>query len=240
MTSLDRRPEHRAVLTRSSIVLRSSSMTRKLTTSLRILPVALLLAGFGASAMPAGATGSPCPPAGSAHVSVDAPVQTSTTVNASADGGTATASSNGGSNNTATAGGFFFGGTAQAGNGGPATADAKGGTVSIGTVSGGHNTGATIDVDDTQGGSYGGDASVDIAANVETSTTVTASADGGTATAESNGGSFNSATTGDFGSASVGNGGPASADASGGTVSIGTVDGGDNTGADITVDDTQG
>ncbi len=228
------------VLTRSSVIQRSTTMTNTLKRSLRILPVAVLLAGFGASALPAGATGSPCPPAGRAHVSIDAPVQTSTTVNASADGGTATASSNGGSHNTATAGGFLFGGTASAGNGGPATADASGGTVTIDSVSGGTNSGATISVDDTSGGSAGGSASVEIAAPVVTSTTVNASANGGTATASSNGGSDNSADAGFGGSAQAGNGGPASADASGGTVTIGAVDGGDNTGPTITVDDTQG
>ena len=82
------------------------------------------------------------------NVAVDGgTVSNTTTIDISADGGTAVASADGGDGNTAVGGpGGIIGdgGDAAAGNGGTAVADANGGSVSIGDVNSGGNAGNTI------------------------------------------------------------------------------------------------
>ena len=166
-------------------------------------------------------------------------VSNSTTVRVSADGGTATANANGGDNNTATGGNGGTngdGGDAAAGNGGVAVADASGGAVTIGNINSGGNSGNTVLVEGGQGGNVVVDGGT-----VSNETTIDVSADGGTATANANGGDGNTATggnggtNGDGGDAAAGNGGVAAADASGGSVSIGNINSGGNEGNTIVV-----
>ncbi len=187
-----------------------------------------------------------------------------TIVNVSADGGTATATANGGDFNdvTLTATGIYgaaiYGGDVAVGNGGTADAVATGGDVSVGDVFSGDNAGNVITVGDSIGGSgdNGGEVFVGIVGgDVSVDTTINLSANGGTATAEANGGDFNDVTLtaavtppilGVYGAAiydatiAVGNGGDASADASGGSVTIGDIDSSGNSGNDILVGDTIG
>ena len=75
--------------------------------------------------------------------------------------------------------------TASAGNGGSAFASANGGAVSVGDVNSGGNVGNAIAVGDTKGAVavYGGD--------VSSSTSLTISANGGTAIADASGGDYN-------------------------------------------------
>ena len=75
--------------------------------------------------------------------------------------------------------------TASAGNGGVATASANGGAVAIGDVNSGGNAGSAIGVGDTVGtvGVDGG--------TVANSTTLSISANGGTAIADASGGDYN-------------------------------------------------
>jgi hypothetical protein len=197
---------------------------------------------------------------GSATAYADGGTVTSTTViNISADGGVATANANGGDDNavvvaaTSETDASVDGGDILVGNGGTATADASGGDVTVGdTVSGG-NTGNDILIGNTVGGSGsgGGDAVVDVfGGDASFTTEINVTADGGTATADANGGSGNTALVlagSVYGTASVsgaavevGNGGTASADASGGSVTIGDVLSGGNVGNIITVGDTLG
>jgi hypothetical protein len=76
--------------------------------------------------------------------------------------------------------------TASAGNGGVATASANGGAVAIGDVNSGGNAGNAIGVGDTWGGSVGVDGGA-----VGNSTTLSITANGGTAIADASGGSYN-------------------------------------------------
>jgi hypothetical protein len=76
--------------------------------------------------------------------------------------------------------------TANAGNGGTATANANGGTVTIGDINAGGNSGNDIVVGDSDGGSVtinGG--------SVNTTTSLSVSADGGEAFADASGGDGN-------------------------------------------------
>ena len=76
--------------------------------------------------------------------------------------------------------------TASAGNGGVATASANGGAVAIGDVNSGGNAGSAIGVGDTWGGPVfvdGGD--------VGNLTTLSVSANGGTAISDASGGDYN-------------------------------------------------
>jgi hypothetical protein len=75
--------------------------------------------------------------------------------------------------------------TASAGNGGVATASANGGAVSTGDINSGGNAGNAIGIGDTHG---------TVAADggaVSNSTTLSISANGGTAIADASGGSYN-------------------------------------------------
>jgi hypothetical protein len=78
-----------------------------------------------------------------------------TTINVSADGGTAIADASGGDNNVAVGGGSAgSGGVSTVGGGGLANADANGGAVSIGEVNSGGNAGNVITVGNTIAGPY--------------------------------------------------------------------------------------
>jgi hypothetical protein len=91
--------------------------------------------------------------------------------------------------------------TASAGNGGVATASANGGAVAIGDVNSGGNAGNAIGVGDTSGGMVcdewgkcspgaGGSVAVD-GGDVANQTTLSVSANGGTAIADASGGDYN-------------------------------------------------
>ena len=95
---------------------------------------------------------------------------------------------------------FFFGEDevveneiAAAGNGGTADASANGGAVAIGDVNSGSNAGNAIGVGDTVGG-----VAVDGGA-VANSTSLTVSANGGTAISDASGGDYNVAFLDEFG-----------------------------------------
>src|SRR5215212_1893079 len=127
-------------------------------------------------------------------------VSNETTLQLSADGGTAVSSANGGNGNAAAggAGGVFGdGGDAAAGNGGTAVAEANGGAVTIGDINSGGNSGNTIVVQGTQGGNVAVDGGT-----VTNETTIDISANGGTAVSTADGGDGNVAVAGsggDFG-----------------------------------------
>ena len=74
---------------------------------------------------------------------------------------------------------------ASAGNGGTATANANGGAVSVGNVNSGGNTGTAIAVGDTKGA-----VAID-GGTVSSSTSLSISANGGTAIADASGGDYN-------------------------------------------------
>jgi hypothetical protein len=82
------------------------------------------------------------------NVSVDGGTVTNeTTIDISADGGTAVSNADGGDGNIAVAGNAAIigdGGDAAAGNGGVAVSEANGGTIAIGDVNSGDNIGNTI------------------------------------------------------------------------------------------------
>ena len=116
----------------------------KLLAGLRVVPVAMLLIGAASVAAPAGATG--CSQASNIAVS-GGTVSNQTTVDLSADGGTAVANAEGSNNNTATGGAGGAGGDggdASAGNGGTAVAEANGGSITVGDINSGDNEGNTI------------------------------------------------------------------------------------------------
>ena len=74
-------------------------------------------------------------------------VSNETTIDISADGGTAVADASGGDDNVAvggTGGDFGDGGDAAAGNGGVAVSEANGGEITVGNIDSGGNTGNTI------------------------------------------------------------------------------------------------
>ena len=109
-------------------------------------------------------------------------VRNSTTIDISADGGTAVSSANGGNGNAAA------GGDAAAGNGGVAVAQANGGAVTVGDINSGGNSGNTIVVQGVQGGNVAVDGGT-----VTNETTIDISADGGTAVSSADGGNGNAA-----------------------------------------------
>ena len=82
------------------------------------------------------------------NVAVDGGTVTNeTTIDISADGGTAVSNANGGDGNVAVAGNGGIigdGGDASAGNGGVAVSEANGGNITIGDVNSGDNEGNTI------------------------------------------------------------------------------------------------
>ena len=91
--------------------------------------------------------------------------------------------------------------TASAGNGGVATASANGGAVGIGDVNSGGNAGNAIGIGDTSGGlvcdewgkceHVGGGAVNVYGGDVGNATTLSVSANGGTAIADASGGDYN-------------------------------------------------
>lgn len=205
-----------------------------------------------------------------ATVYIDAgTVTNTTTLGLSADGGTGIGDSSGGDDNLATTGdgdgkdrngngnnkhkdkkgGGDEAETAAAGNGGASDASADGGAIAVQNVNSGGNVGSAIAVGDTWGTGYDacGNAipAVSIVGGTVTNeTTITVSADGGTAIADASGGDGNIASTGgragNGGSitSSAGNGGLSTASADGGAISIGDINSGGNAGNAIAVGDT--
>lgn len=179
----------------------------------------------------------------------DTSIVTDVTMNIT--GGIALADASGGDENVAIVVGSpvdpeVAGGIAAAGNGGTADASATGGFAPVGTVLGGRNQGAVINVGDIIGG-VGADAgaiNVVIHGGTLSATTVTELdvAVGGFASARAVGGDENAALAGTAGDEIVaaGNGGTSDSSANGGYVTIGTVRGelfsiigGNNRGATI-------
>src|SRR5215207_9859729 len=210
---------------------------------LRVVPVALMLLGVASMAPDASATSCYQP----ASIAINGgQVSNQTTVRLSADGGTATANANGGNNNTATGGAGGAGGNggnAAAGNAGTATAQANGGMIDLDNVNSGRNAGNRIAVSTGSSSpcSYGPRTVAINGGTVANQTTVRLSADGGTATANANGGNTNTATGGaggaggNGGNAAAGNAGTATAQANGGTISVGAINSGGNSGNRIAV-----
>lgn len=137
----------------------------------------------------------------------------------------------------------------SAGDGGTATASANAGSFQIGDSYAGDNTGAVISVGDVTGGTGkdgdGGDAIVLLdGGSITTGVSITASVNGGTATASAVGGEDNDAVIEgvDDGTNSVtaGNGGDANAEANGGNILIGDIYMGGNVGAVMSVGDVTG
>jgi hypothetical protein len=220
-----------------------------------------------------------CEAGAPATVFIDAgTVTNTTTLDLSADGGTAIGDSSGGDDNLATTGDDDRNDgknndnndnknrhnngkdkdkkdrddaaeVASAGNGGLSDASANGGAIAVENVNSGGNVGSAIAVGDTWGGGYDscgnavGGVSID-GGEVINETTITVSADGGTAIADASGGDGNIAATGgragDGGTitSSAGNGGVANASANGGAISIGDINSGGNAGNAIGVGDT--
>ncbi len=111
---------------------------------LRIVPVAMMLAGVATTAPSALATS--CGPAANIAVS-GGTVTNETDVRLSADGGIAVSDASGGNNNVAVAGdgGFLSdGGDAAAGNGGLAVSNANGGMIDLDDINSGYNSGNAI------------------------------------------------------------------------------------------------
>ncbi|MCC6315301.1 MAG: hypothetical protein IT337_14955, partial [Thermomicrobiales bacterium] len=152
----------------------------------------------------------------------------------SVSGGIADADASGGDRNAAAASGATGSSharTVAAGDGGSASASATGGSAPIGTILGGRNRGAVIDVGSVTGGSGSGagDALVRIhggAMNVATISTHRV-ATGGFAVGHAMGGSGNVALINSVGPAVAmgGNGGDAASEANGGVATIGRVNG---------------
>jgi hypothetical protein len=177
-------------------------------------------------------------------------VTNTTTLDLSADGGTAIGDASGGDDNLATTGGDKDkkdhkkgnnrnnrdrndrdrendAETAAAGNGGISGASADGGAIGVGNVNSGGNVGSAIAVGDTWGGGYDacgnavGGVFID-GGTVTNETIITVSADGGTAIADASGGDGNIASTG----GRAGNGGSITSSAGNGGVSNASADGG--------------
>ena len=187
---------------------------------------------------------------GPSNVAIDGgTVSNETTLRLSADGGIAVANANGGDNNVAVAGAGGLlgnGGNASAGLGGVAVAQANGGAITVGDINSGNNRGNTILVG-FRGGLFGRASNVHIdGGTVRNTTTIAISADGGTAVSNANGGNGNVAVggnggvIGNGGDAAAGNGGVAVAEANGGTVTVGDINSGGNSGNTIVVEGTQG
>ncbi|MBA2520384.1 MAG: hypothetical protein H0V24_12015 [Chloroflexia bacterium] len=149
-------------------------------------------------------------------------------IDISADGGIAIADASGGDDNIA------LGDDAAAGNGGRARADADGGFILAGDIITGNNQGNTIDA--TCGGSgSGAGGTVVYGGDILNQTTLTLSADGGTAIADAAGDDNNIAVGGNAGDASAGNGGRAVSNAVGGVIWVGNIVTGNNVGNVIAI-----
>ena len=174
-------------------------------------------------------------------------ITNTTSIDLSADGGTAIGDASGGDDNLAAIGGDRKDNkkrnsndnkrnrndrdrdnaeTAVAGNGGIASASADGGAIAVENVNSGGNVGGAIAVGDTYGGydacgnTLGG-VVIDGGA-VTNETIITVSADGGTAIADASGGDGNIAING----GRAGNGGAITSGAGNGGVSTASADGG--------------
>jgi hypothetical protein len=165
-------------------------------------------------------------------------VSNETTLTLSANGGVAVSSANGGNGNAAAggAGGLLGnGGDAAAGTGGLAVAQANGGAISIGAITSGNNRGNTIVVG-LGGGLFGRASNVHInGGTVSNATSIAISADGGTAVSSADGGDGNAAAAGTGGDAAAGTGGTAVSEANGGTIAVGDINSGGNSGNTIIV-----
>jgi hypothetical protein len=172
-------------------------------------------------------------------------ITNTTSIDISADGGTALADASGGNQNLVTGG--LRGGAA--GNGGSADAAANGGSVNVGAMITGNNRGNTITVgrpaEDaaTGGGGVGaagacatGPATVVIdGGDISNSTVLDISADGGTAVSDASGGNQNVGIGG-----VVGNGGDAESSANGGAIVTNAMITGNNRGNSIAVGNVGG
>jgi hypothetical protein len=172
-------------------------------------------------------------------------ISNTTSIDISADGGTAIADASGGTGNLVTGG--LRGGAA--GNGGSAESAANGGTVITGAMITGNNRGNSITVgrpaegDATAGAGggmgpcAGGPVTVVIdGGDISNSTDLTISADGGTAVSDASGGHGVIGLGGGF----VGNGGDAEADANGGAIITNAMITGNNRGNAIAVGNVMG
>ena len=119
------------------LVLRAKTALRG---GLRLLPAALLLTTVVTAAPAAGATG--CAPRSSNVIANGGTSRNETTLDISADGGTAVAERR---RRRRQPGGRHLG-SGRAGNGGEADADADGGTSTVGDVNSGNNRGNVLDV----------------------------------------------------------------------------------------------
>lgn len=175
-------------------------------------------------------------------------ITNSTTINITADGGTAIADASGGSGNLGVTGGL---GDAAAGNGGNADATANGGRIMTSAIITGNNRGHVINVGNPDSAGSGG-ASGGVGAggagcagvsmvidggSIVNETNLNLSADGGTAIADASGGDDNSAFGGDV---AAGNGGSADATANGGTIRTDPMITGNNRGNSISVGNVVG
>ena len=221
------------ISTKAGNVSRAHTRSRLLT-GLRILPAALVLLGaVSVAPAPAGATAG----CSGGLVAIDGGnVTNTTTLTLSADGGSALSIATGGDNNGAGAGNS---GVALAGNGGLANATANGGMIDLNDINSGNNRGNTIAVGGSGGGCGPAGSTCQTIIDggiVSNSTTLSLSADGGTAVGTANGGDDNLALALDTnGVALAGNGGIANAQANGGTISLGDVNSGNNRGNSIQV-----
>ncbi len=172
-------------------------------------------------------------------------ITNSTTIDISADGGTAIADASGGNGNLGVTGGL---GDAAAGNGGNADATANGGRIMTSAMITGNNRGHVINVGNPESGGSGGGGSVGGSGcagasmvidggSIVNETTLRLSADGGVAIADASGGHDNSARGGD---AAAGNGGSADATANGGTIRTDAMITGNNRGNSISVGNVVG
>ena len=212
----------------------------KLIAGLRVLPAVMMLLGVAALTPSASATS--CGQSASIAVNGGA-VTNATDVRISADGGVAISDASGGDNNVAVAGSgglFGDGGSAAAGNGGIAVSDAGGGMIDLDDINSGNNSGNTIAVSGNASCGYSGNVAIS-GGSVANETDARLSADGGAAVAIANGGNGNVAVAGsgglfgDGGNAAAGNGGVAVADASSGSVTIGDINSGGNSGNTIVI-----
>jgi hypothetical protein len=193
-----------------------------------------------------------CESGAPATVSIDAgTVTNTTTLDLSADGGTAIGESSGGDDNAAVTGGDEgkdkkddkdndnehknknkrdrndASELASAGNGGLSDASANGGAIAVENVNSGGNAGSAIGVGDTWGGGYDacgnavGGVYID-GGEVINETIISVSADGGTAIADASGGDGNFASTG----GRAGNGGTITSSAGNGGIANASADGG--------------
>ncbi len=194
---------------------------------LRLVPVAAMLIGVATMAPAASATSCYQP----SNIAVNGGrVSNETTLDLSADGGTAVSTADGGNGNAAA------GGNASAGNAGVAVSLANGGMIDLDDINSGNNRGNTVVVSTGSSPCHYGPSNVAVSGGtVSNETTLRLSADGGTAVSSANGGNGNAAAGGLLGNASAGLGGVAVAQANGGAIKVGDINSGSNRGNTIVV-----